>query len=149
MTVYTEALLVIDNDRKFDSIPVNALTSLGYRNIAHASFEDGVRAFVSLSRADAVVFYWNNNWSADAVALAVRHALEHMTSATAVMISSFCTRANVDIFRKAGVSAWVTVPFTRRDLDARLRYALEGERRQAHIPVLAERRRREPMPAFA
>jgi hypothetical protein len=149
MPVYTESLLVIDNGRKLDSIPVNALTSLGYRNIAHASFEAGIRAIVSYSRADAVVVYWSNEWSANAVAETIRQALTHLRCESALMVSPFCTRANVETFREAGVTAWVTVPFTRRDLDARLRYALEGERRQFQIQVLAERRRRAPMPAFA
>jgi hypothetical protein len=149
MPIFTESLLVIDNGRKLDSIPVNALSSLGYRNITHVGFDEGLRAIVTLARLDAVVVYWSNELSAGEVAQLIGAAKTHCSCEAALMISAFCTEANIQTFRKAGISAWVTVPFTRRDLGARLRYALEGERRQAHIPVPVERRRQAPMPAFA
>ena len=148
MTVLTESLLVIDDGRKFDSDCVNALSSLGYRNIAHSSFEDVKRLALS-SRFDALVMFWKNDLLAQAVAGIVRSVMKQCGCDGALMISSFCTSTNVELFRAAGICAWVTVPFTRRDLDARLRYALEGERRSRRVPVPVDRRRRAPMPAFA
>ncbi len=149
MPVLTESLLVIDNSRKFDSICVNALSSLGYRSIVHATFEDGIKVLSPYARFDAVVAYWNNELPAIAVSAVIRAARDHCSCDAVLMISSFCTSENVKLFRSAGVCAWVTVPFTRRDLDARLRYALEGERRHRQIPILVERRWRQPMPTAA
>jgi hypothetical protein len=149
MPVYTETLLVIDSGRKSESIPVKALAGLGYRNIAHANFDDLIKAYSAFPRLDALIVYWRNELPADAVSLSVRAVMSGCECEAAVMISPFCTKTNIEAFRAAGISAWVTVPFTRRDLDARLRYALEGERRRLHMPVLVERRRQSPIPAFA
>ena len=149
MPVFTESLLVIDNGPKFDSIPLNALSSLGYRSIEHAGFDHGARAFTGLPRIDAIVVYWANGLPAEFVAETIRTAMTYSACEAALMISSYCTEANVGLLRRAGVAAWVTVPFTRRDLAARLRYTLEGERRVISRPVSIERRFRAPMPAFA
>ncbi|MBI1778275.1 MAG: hypothetical protein HYR63_23300 [Proteobacteria bacterium] len=149
MPFFTESVLVIDNSRKFDSLCVNALSSLGYRDISHATFEDGIRTLSSFARFDAVVGHWDNDLPASAVSTVIRSAMSLAGCEGALVISPFCTSENIRLFRRAGVCAWVSVPFTQRDLDARLRYALEGERRRQHVAVPIERRQREPMPAFA
>jgi hypothetical protein len=149
MTAPTESLLVIDNGRKFDSDCVNALVSLGYRDIVHVTFEEGSNSVSSLARFEAVVINWANTLAAKAVSMVVRAATSHGACAGGLMISPYCTSDNVKLFRSVGVCAWLRVPYTRRDLGARLRYTIEGERRQRRIPVLIERRRSLPMPAYA
>ena len=149
MAVLTESLLVIDDGRKFGSLCVNALSSLGYRNLIHTTFEDGIKARAGFPRLDAAVVHWNNELTAEVVGAIIRSAIDRCGCAGVLMVSSFCTAETVQQLRSAGVSAWVRVPFTRRDFAARLRYTIEGERRHGDLPVPVERRRGVPMPAFA
>jgi hypothetical protein len=149
MDAPTESLLVIDNGRKFDSDCVNALVSLGYRDLVHVTFEEGPKAVSSLARFEAVVVNWANTLAARVVSSVVRAATDSHACSGALMISPFCTAENVSLFRSVGVCAWLRVPYTRRDLGSRLRYTIEGERRQRRIPVLVERRRSPVMPAYA
>lgn len=147
--MYDETILLLEHQPQVSSTCRHALGSLGYRRVLYRDYRRSGSVVPVGHTIDAVVAAWTDREiDRDAFLAAVEGATELPNARGALVVSPFSTPANAERLRDCGAKAWVRSPFSMAQFESRLRFLLDGDRRQRIEPVGFERRREPVFPGI-
>ncbi len=150
MLRHPETILLLEHHPEKRSLCASGLCALGYRHVSYLNFAQFETLPPVRETIDAVVAVWTDPDIAFSTVLhMVGHATDLPGARGALIVSPFSTEEHASLLRHCGARAWIRYPFLAEKFGKRLRYLLDGERRQSQLVVPFERRREPVYPEAA